>query len=119
MVVALELFFHTMAVAAVTNAMAASAARDRRMRAWACLVGTSLVGAQWLPDVRSQPFESHMAPTYEGERCAFYDVHRMRPSSAPRLGELSPRPASLPNLTICDGYGVKRKYVRVRLRLSL
>ena len=89
------------------------AVRGRRMRALVCLVGISLVGAQWLPDVRSQSFESHMAPTYEGERCAFYDVHRVRPSSAPRLGELSPRPASLPNLTICDGYGVKRKHVRV------
>ena len=73
-----------------------------------------------------------MEPTYAGERCAFYDVHRLssqevlgptggqqpppthrRRPRLPRLGELVARPRGAPNATICDGYGVKRGHVAV------
>ena len=74
--------------------------------------------------------EEHMAPSYPGERCAFYDVWRLSWRAVrsvttgkrlvendvrrwPRLGELLARPATQPNLTVCDGYGVTRGHVRV------
>ena len=75
-----------------------------------------------------QTFEQLVAPTYAGERCAYYTVRRlswlavrsvvrgekMHENDArhwPRLGELLSRPASEPNASICDGYGVVRHKV--------
>jgi len=88
-----------------------------------------LVAAQRLPD--DPTLESPLEPKYAGERCAFYSVRRLswldvRASSGgdtrtpplalerdvrafPRLGELLARPANLPNLTVCDGYGVSHR----------
>jgi len=70
--------------------------------------------SQWLPDTPHRTLEEHMAPTYAGERCAFYHVRRLQTTSQqrqwmPRLGWLSLRSPDLPNLTLSDGYGTSRQ----------
>ena len=87
--------------------------QPRRVCAALVLHVTAIV-AQWLPPTPHLTLEEHMAPTYPGERCAFYDVHRVRTRAGsqrrwlPRLGSLSARPSHLPNFTIVDGYGTSR-----------